>query len=135
MVDEMSRADALEVGELREEADRQSLVHEAVVDDEVGEAEQGHSRSDADQNRADRAVDELAAPDDEPHRDRDVEAREQIVSFESAESRSMMRLVDRPQRAVPDLAVEEACPWLHEAGHHDRAEDAERDRAHGSLPT
>jgi hypothetical protein len=128
MVHEVRGAHALEVTELGEEPDRESLVDDAVVHDEVGEAEEGHAGAGADHHCAPGARYELAARDDEDHRDRRVESGKDVVSFETAGSRGMMGRVHTPESAMPDATVEQARPGLHRARHHDRG-----DRAQGEV--
>jgi hypothetical protein len=96
--------------------DRQTAVHQAIVDQYVGEAEGGHAGADAETQRRGERARELAADEDQHDRHRRVHRREHVVALEAAVPRFVVRTVDRPERAVPHAAVKHAGPRLHQRG-------------------
>lgn len=131
VVDAVRRADSPEVREPQQEGHGQSLVDEAVVHHEVGEAERGHADARSHEDRSGRAR-ELAPDDDEQHRERGVETRQGVVPFEATLARLVVRGVDAPERAVPEPPVEEARPRLHRArGEHGGRESDQEIADHG----
>jgi hypothetical protein len=135
VVDGVSLADAAEPADARQNADRKTPVHEAVVDHHVGDAERGHPGSEADRGRGEVAM-QIASNHHQRRGHRRVRGGEGVVQLEAALAPSVVRAVDPPQGPVPDPAVEEAGPRLHGRRHHQRdrgSQQDRRERAHGAA--
>ncbi len=114
-MDEVRAADALEVREPTQPAKRKPPVDEPVVDEEVGEAERGRADADPEPDvEHSMAVDQhsKAAEKTQQRSGRRVRRRQQIVRIQRAVAGPVVRLVPRPQRAVPQPLVDERRPQL-----------------------
>jgi hypothetical protein len=120
VMDAMRSSDAREIRDPGEPGDREALVDEAVVANQVRRSEQGHADPGPDGERARAVVRRLASPDDQTGCDGRMKRRQHIVGLEAAETPQVMRAMDGPQRPVPGARVEEPGPRLH------RARDDER---------
>jgi len=132
VVHRMSVADPAEPREAAEPRDGQATVHQPVVDDDVRETEQRHSGTRADEHGGDEPM-HVAANHHEAGRDGGVQGRERVVTLPPAASARMVRPMNRPQPPVPDAAVQEARPGLHQGRDDQRDGDANSDeggRAH-----
>lgn len=110
----------LEVPPTQEEAHGQPAVDESVVDDPIRHAEERHSDSDtvSELPRDSRCTD--ATMEHEDDCDRRVEDAQRIVPFESTDARDVVRPMNEPQPRMPDLAVKESRPKLHQERHDER---------------
>jgi len=136
MVDAVSVPDAAQPGEAREERDRQSPVHEPVVDDHVRDAERRHAGANADGDGRCRSV-QVASNHHERRGDGGMQRRERVVRLEPAASVRVVRAMNAPERVVPHAIVEDASPRLHRRrdGHRDgKAQDHELHRGHEGTP-
>ena len=129
MVDAMSVPDAAQPAEAREERDRQSPVHEPVVDDHVRDAERRHAGADADRDGRRRSV-QVASDHHERRGDGGMQRRERVVRLEPAASVRVVRAMNAPERVVPNAIVEDASPWLHRRRDRQGDGEAEKDELH-----
>lgn len=105
-------------------------VNEAVVHERVGDTEQGHAAADPHEARAQ----EPRAPaprDDERAGDGRVEEGQRVVPLEPSSARLVVRAVNRPERIVPRMTMEQAGPRLHGARRHGGDGHPDRDVDHG----
>ena len=119
MVHGVSVADAAQRSDSREEPDRQAAVDHPIVQEDVGEAEQRHAGSRAYRDGGGESV-QVAPDHHESRSDRRVGGGQDVVSLEATAPAGVMRTMDAPQRVMPDVPVEEACPRLHRGGDHQR---------------
>jgi len=112
----MSITHPAKVAETKKAAHRQALVNEPVVDHEVGESEQRHPDTDAENDLTKRARVCAAAVKNKRDRNGRMKDRKRVVRFHPAATLLMMRSVHRPQNAVPHFPVQEAGPQLHAEG-------------------
>ncbi len=134
MVNEMRAADPPKEPKPEEHSGGQPLVHEAIVDEHVADAEQRHPGPRAHEQRACVAV-ELASDDHERGGDRRVKKGERVVALEPSDARLVMRAVDVPETVMPDAAVKKACPELHGRRGDHGSPDGTRNFAHGPART
>ena len=130
MVNEMRAPHASKESPAQEPSDSESTVNEAIVDQHVGEPEEGHPAPDADEACAQEAM-QLAATDDERYGEGSVQEGEPVVLLESAGLRLMMGAMDPPEPRMPGLAMKEPRPWLHRRRRHERDDRSERELLHG----
>jgi hypothetical protein len=131
VMDRVSVADPPHRVEAKEERDRQPPVHQAVVHDDVGEAEGRHAGADPDRHSGGDAV-QVATHHDEDHRDRRVQRRERVVLLEAAAAARVVRAVYGPEPVVPHAAVEQARPRLHQRGDDEGDAGTDRDERGGA---
>lgn len=115
MMHAMRPDDAANDAEAKQEPHGQAPVAEAVVHDEVPEAEGAHAEAGAERELARDARGRDAAPHDERDRRGHVEEGERVVRLEPRAFRAgrVVGAMNRPEPPVPDRAVEERCPQLH----------------------
>lgn len=134
MVDPVRVADPREQRDLSEPPHGQAAMDEAVVEDEVAEAEERHADADAEERLAQRARRSGAAVEDQRDRDGRVQGGEGVVGFEAAAALAMVRAVNRPQHSMPEAAVQHAGPQLHRGGDDEGDRDPDRGgRHHGAF--
>jgi ribosomal protein L32 len=104
-------------------------VDETVMNDDIADAEKRHAAARADHRRA-REPMKLASDDDERCGERSVEHRQGVVSLEAPGPGLVMRAMHCPERVVPNAAVEEARPRLHEDGDGEPDRDADAELSH-----
>jgi len=118
MMHAMRPDDAAEDPKTQQEAHREARVAEPVVHDEVADAKAAHSHACPKGELAREGRLRDAAEDDEPDRERRVQQRERVVRLEPRAvarcARRVVRPMDRPQPTVPDLAVQERRPQVHQ---------------------
>jgi hypothetical protein len=131
---EVGRPNARKEGDLRQARDREATVDEAIVDDHVRDAEQGHADAGAEREVADHAGRAGAAVQNQGDRDGGVERREDVIALESAGPLHVVGAVNAPERMVPDPPVKERRPELHGRGHREGDRYPDRDRHH-ALPS
>lgn len=123
----MRANDAAQALRAEEKANRKTTVDEAIVDEEIPDREDRHAKA---HTKRDVFADRMTgrAPQDERDRDRCVNEREKIIPFEATLLRLVMRAMNAPERAMPEAAVEKACPQLHSEGNDDRERQPEAHR-------
>jgi hypothetical protein len=133
MVDAVRPRHLAEPRDARERPDGEALVHEAVVHDDVREAEERHAGAGAERDLPDRARRGATPVEDERDRDRRVQRAQRVVRFEPAAPRAVVRPMNPPQPPMPHAAVQERGPEVHRDGDEDRGRNPERrarDHAH-----
>jgi len=119
--------DRAEPARAEEEPDRKPSVHEAVVNDEVPHREGGHPDADTEREVIETGF-ALRAPHDERARHRRVDEREEIVPLEGARLRLVVRAMHAVERAMPQAAMKQGSPKLHQKGDDDSNRDPEGHR-------
>lgn len=130
MMNSMRGANATEETETREPSDRQATMDEAVVDDDVRDTEERHADPDPAQDGTVDAVHE-AADDDERRSDGCVRHGQDVVRLEATSALFVMASMHGEEDAVPDAAVEEARPELHERRDDQCDDERDDDLDHG----
>jgi hypothetical protein len=120
MMHAMSVHDAADARDARDPPHCQPSMDEAVVDEEIGEAERRRANSDTERELAHDADRASASIKNERDRERRVEKRERVVLLEGTRSWPMMRAMDREEEAVPETAMEEPCPKIHQHEYDER---------------
>jgi hypothetical protein len=131
MMNEVSVTDAGEVRDARQLADREAPVHQAVMHDDVREAEDRHADAGAEGDVAEDAGRAEAAVEDERDSDGSVQEGEGVVALEEPAAAPVVRAMNSPESVVPHAAVKERGPALHRCGRRERDDDPDRDRCHG----
>jgi hypothetical protein len=123
----MSIADPAHARHAEEERHREAPVHDAVVEDHVGDTEQRHSRARSDRNSGGDSM--HVAPDHhERRRDGGMRGGQRVVGLEATCATAVVRAMNAPETMVPNATMEEARPGLHRGGHEDRHQHANRHR-------
>jgi hypothetical protein len=124
-MDAVGAGDGAEPADAPEERDREAAMDEAVVDDDVREPERGRPDPDPVEDLANDPRRPDAAVEDQRDRGRYVERAQRVVALERSLAPGVMRAVDRPEEAMPHLAVKERGPEVHQ--HRDQQGDRQPD--------
>jgi len=125
MVHAVGLVQALEVAAARHVAERPALVHQTIVGDEVQQAVAGHAGADP----FDAPVTARAEPD-QGDGDAGKDDGVQVVLFEPARARLMVRAMPAPAEAVHDVLVRDDGKQFHEG---DGGENDERVEQHNEV--
>ena len=106
--------------------ERQTLVHEPVVAEDIRDAERRHPRPHPQRHVARYVVRRLKSPHDERSGDGGVEGRQRVVDLEPPLAPGVVRAVNDPERAVPHAPMEQRRPGFHRARRHEG--DGDRDQ-------
>ena len=109
-----------EVAQPQQELHRQASVNQAIVNDRVRRAEDGHADAGAERELPGESGRCTAAVHHERDGDRGVQHAQGVVPLEPPAARDVVRAVDAPQPRVPDAPVQERRPELHGDGDHRR---------------
>lgn len=118
--------DAADARDTREPANRDATMHEAIVDEEIGETEDRSAEAHPERYLSPDANRAAATVQNERDREGGVENGERVVQLERAVPWQMMRAMDREEHAVPEPAVKETRPQVHEHRHDERGRDPNR---------
>ncbi len=119
--------DRAQAARAEEELDRNASVHEAVVNDEVPHREGRHPDANAEREVvAPRLA--LRPPHDKRARHRRMDEGEEIVPLEGAGLRLVVRAMNAVEGLVPQTAVKQRRPELHQDGNDEGDRDPEGHR-------
>jgi hypothetical protein len=139
MMDPMGADDGAETAKSKKRRQRHPPVDEAVVYDEVRNAERAHPDAGAERGLPGDARRAAASEENERDCDGSVENGQRVIRFESCTvpPRLVVRSMNVPKPRVPDAAMEKRGPEIHgngndsrDRGPYGRMNDA---RAHGDA--
>ena len=113
MVHQVSAYDGAKVSRAKQEAYREAMMHEPVVNDEVSETEERHAEAGTEDDLSRHGGRRDAPVEDERDGEGRVRHAKHVVGFEAAAPRLVVRRVDEPQGPVPNATVKERGPQVH----------------------
>ena len=114
MVDIVRLLDGTYVRQLAQPADRQTPMHEAVVNHQIRDTKDARTDADTKHDLTHDADGPDATIQNERDGERRVQGTEHVVRFEVSVSADVVALMHEPQPLMPDAAVQQGCPQVHE---------------------